>query len=59
MGLVLGATGAGAADKWNVSYFHDEQDSALTLGEIVFPSERRGLALGVLNEKGRVMSLVG
>ncbi|MFN9084902.1 MAG: hypothetical protein ACK5XD_07965 [Acidobacteriota bacterium] len=50
LGLVLGATGAGAADKWNVSYFHDEQDSALTLGEIVFPSERRGRALGVLNE---------
>ena len=54
LGLVLGATGAGAADKWNVAFFHDEQDSALTLGEIVFPSERRGLALGVLNEKGRV-----
>ncbi|MFN9459366.1 MAG: WD40/YVTN/BNR-like repeat-containing protein, partial [Acidobacteriota bacterium] len=58
LGLVLGATGAGAADKWTVSFFHDEQDSGLTRGEIVFPSERRGLALGVLNEKGRVRPVV-
>ena len=58
LGVGLGASGAGAADKWNVAFFHDEQDSALTLGEIVFPSERRGLALGVLNEQGRLKPVV-
>jgi len=54
LGAWLLAGAAGAADKWNVAFFHDEKDSTLTLGEIVFPSERRGIAIGVLNEKFRV-----
>jgi hypothetical protein len=53
-GAWLLAATAAAADKWNVSFFHDEKDSTLTLGEIVFPSERRGIAIGVLNDKGRI-----
>ena len=51
-GFLLGAMAAVAADKWNVAYFHDEKDSALTLVQIVFPSDRRGIAIGVLTEKG-------
>jgi hypothetical protein len=54
LGAWLAVATAGAADKWNVAFFHDEKDSTLTLGEIVFPSERRGIALGVLNDRGRV-----
>lgn len=54
LGAFLLAAAAGAADKWNIAFFHDEKDSTLTLGEIVFPSERRGIAIGVLNEKSRV-----
>lgn len=54
LGLWLLAGAVGAADKWNVSFFHDEKDSTLTLDEIVFPSERRGIAIGVLNDKGRI-----
>ena len=54
LGAWLLANVAEAADKWNVAFFHDEKDSTLTLGEIVFPSERRGIAIGVLNEKDRV-----
>ena len=60
-GLLLCVTAAVAADKWNVAFFHDEKDSELTLVQIVFPSERRGIAIGVLTEKsGRVkpMALV-
>jgi hypothetical protein len=54
LGAWLLAAAAGAADKWNISFFHDEKDSTLTLGEIVFPSERRGIALGVLSERDRL-----
>jgi len=58
---LLSMTSAVAADKWNVAFFHDEKDSALTLVQIVFPSERRGIAIGAVTEKsGRVkpMALV-
>lgn len=51
-GLLLTATAAGAADKWNIAFFHDEKDSELTLVQLLFPSERRGIAMGALIEKG-------
>ena len=44
-GLLLTATAAGAADKWNIAFFHDEKDSELTLVQLLFPSERRGIAM--------------
>jgi hypothetical protein len=51
LGLVVGAAAAGAADKWNVAFFHDEQDSALTLGEIVFPASGGGWRWGFERER--------
>jgi photosystem II stability/assembly factor-like uncharacterized protein len=44
---------AAAADKWNVAYLHDEDESSLFLRAIEFPSDQRGIAIGVLTEKGR------
>ncbi len=41
------------ADKWNVSHLHDEDDSSLFLRAIEFPSDQRGIAIGVITEKGR------
>lgn len=46
------------ADKWSLAFFHDQKDSALNLSQIVFPSERRGLAIGMLTEKGRQKPMV-
>ena len=41
------------ADKWNVSHLHDQDDSSLYLRAIEFPSDQRGIAIGVITEKGR------
>ena len=41
------------ADKWNVAHIHDEDDSSLFLRAIEFPSDQRGIAIGVITEKGR------
>ena len=41
------------ADKWNVAHLHDEDDSSLFLRAIEFPSDQRGIAIGVITEKGR------
>lgn len=41
------------ADKWNVSHLHDEDDSSLFLRALEFPSDQRGIAIGVITEKGR------
>lgn len=42
-----------AAGKWNLVYQYDVDESALFLRAIEFPSDQRGIAIGVLNEKGR------
>ena len=42
-----------AAAKWNVSYQYDMDDASLFLRAIEFPSDQRGIAIGILNEKGR------
>lgn len=44
---------AAQRDKWNVAYLYDEDQSALALRAIEFPSDQRGIAIGMLNEKGR------
>ena len=49
----LAAAPAPARDKWNVAYLYDEDQSSLTLRAIEFPSDQRGIAIGVLNDKGR------
>ncbi len=42
-----------AADKWNVAYQFDQDESSLFLRAIEFASDQRGIAIGVLTEKGR------
>lgn len=42
-----------AADKWNIVHLHDEDESTLYLRAIEFPSDQRGIAIGVITEKGR------
>lgn len=42
-----------AGGKWNLAYQFDEDESSLLLRSIVFPSDQRGIAIGVLDEKGR------
>lgn len=48
---------AAQADKWNVAHLHDEDDSTLFLRGIEFPSDQRGIAIGIVNEKGRQRSV--
>jgi len=43
-----------AADKWNLAYQYDQDESSLFLRAIEFPSDQRGIAIGILAEKGRV-----
>ncbi|MFN0102928.1 MAG: WD40/YVTN/BNR-like repeat-containing protein [Bryobacteraceae bacterium] len=45
---------ASAVDKWSVAYQYDEDESSLFLRAVEFPSDRRGIAIGVLTERGRV-----
>lgn len=42
-----------AADKWNVAYFFDVDDSRLALRDIAFPTDQRGIAIGMWNDEGR------
>src|SRR5450432_2158942 len=40
------------AEKWQVSYFYDKDNAALTINDLQFPSTARGVAVGYLEEKG-------
>jgi len=42
-----------AAEHWRLQYFYDQDDSELSLTDIQFPSERRGIAAGYLSRDGR------
>lgn len=42
-----------AAGKWNVAYQYDVDEAGLFLRDAVFPTPQRGIAIGVLTEKGR------
>jgi photosystem II stability/assembly factor-like uncharacterized protein len=50
---ILTLLSATAADKWNIAYQYDRDESSLFLRAIEFPSDQRGIAIGVLSEKGR------
>ena len=50
--FLLTLLSASAADKWNVAYIHDEDQSSLLLRAIEFPSDQRGIAVGILTQKG-------
>ena len=41
------------AEKWKRVYFHDADDAVLNIVDLKFPTARRGVAIGVLNEKGK------
>jgi Photosynthesis system II assembly factor YCF48 len=41
------------AEKWKRAYFHDADDSVLNFVDLKFPTARRGIAIGVLVEKGK------
>lgn len=42
-----------AGGRWELKYFHDALDSELVIHDLAFPSERTGVAAGLLIEKGR------
>lgn len=41
---------AGAEPRWRLQYFHDEMNSTLLVNDLKFPSVRRGLAVGLLQQ---------
>ena len=41
------------AEKWIRSYFHDADDSILNIVDLKFPTAKRGIAIGVIVEKGK------
>jgi hypothetical protein len=48
----------GAAEHFEVRYFHDEDESALSLRQIEFPSANRGIAIGSLIDQRRERGVV-
>ena len=55
--LCLLTWAAAAADRWELQFFHDKDDSELVLNDIAFATPVRGIAAGALVEKGRVKPL--
>jgi hypothetical protein len=52
--IVLAAISASSpllAERWKLQYFHDENDSSLSLIDMTFPSAKVGIACGVLTTK--------
>lgn len=41
------------AEKWKRVYFHDADDSVLNIVDLKFPTARRGVAIGVMIDKGK------
>ncbi|MGH9626928.1 MAG: WD40/YVTN/BNR-like repeat-containing protein, partial [Bryobacteraceae bacterium] len=52
--LVLITCLAQAEDRWVLQFFHDKDDSQLSLNDIAFATPERGVAVGYLTEKERV-----
>lgn len=51
LGLLIGC--AQAAEHWELQFFYDKDNSALTITDLKFPSARRGIAIGHLTENGK------
>lgn len=49
---LLGAQAA-AAPRWEMRYFYDENRSTLAISDLRFPSPRRGVAIGAIEEKDK------
>ena len=39
--------------KWTLEFFHDKDESSLNIIDLDFPSPQRGVAVGILTERGR------
>lgn len=39
-----------AAPRWKIAYHHDEDRTSLTINDLQFATERRGVAVGYLTE---------
>lgn len=59
-GVLLLSAAAQAADRWQIQFFHDKADSALTINDLKFASANRGVAVGFLteNRKTKPVALV-
>src|SRR5688500_6169757 len=51
--LPLALCATAFAGSWEVSYFHDEDKSSLTITDLKFLSASRGVAIGVLERENR------
>ncbi|HWB95125.1 MAG TPA: hypothetical protein VG672_00430, partial [Bryobacteraceae bacterium] len=56
-GILAGILLAGplsAAGRWQMQYFYDEDKSSLTINDLAFPSAQRGVAVGYLDQEGKI-----
>jgi photosystem II stability/assembly factor-like uncharacterized protein len=44
------ASAAGAAERWRLEYFYDQDNSSFTITDLAFPSPERGMAAGFIDE---------
>ncbi|MGA2326795.1 MAG: hypothetical protein ABSH05_10975 [Bryobacteraceae bacterium] len=51
--LGLLAAAAAPAERWQLQYFHDADDSSLLIADLQFPTPQRGMAVGYFTERGR------
>ncbi len=51
--LLLWLAPCQGAERWELQYFYDRDDSSLTITDLVFPSATRGIATGYLTERDR------
>ncbi len=51
--LLALAAAAWCGERWEIRFFHDEDDSRLVLNDLAFLSEERGVACGALVERSR------
>jgi len=52
LAALLTSTTPAVAARWEVRFFHDANDSELTILDLAFPSARRGVATGYLTLRG-------
>jgi hypothetical protein len=51
--LLVAWLAASAAERWNLQYYYDVEESRLVIRDLQFPSARKGMAVGVLEQSGR------
>ncbi|MGH9659326.1 MAG: WD40/YVTN/BNR-like repeat-containing protein, partial [Bryobacteraceae bacterium] len=51
--MILALVALLAVERFTIQYFHDQDRSSLTLVDLKFPSPRRGVAVGFVQEEGR------